>query len=364
MSGRWSAVGAATRRGVRSRARRRPRRVRAHEPAAATRSGAVPLLGGVLRRAAPTFAARPARRSPGAAALVHSNGNKTHLLSLPLALGGVPLVWHVRDFLRDRGPGAAARAPRERRFAGALIANSAAVAEHLDAWALAPALVHAIPNGIDLARFTADGPRADLRAAFGWPPAARVVGMVGVLARWKGQEVFLRAARELVARDAGRALRRRGRRDLHDRAGTASSRRACEASAARWGWTARRRLHRRTVTTCPRSLRALDVVVHASLEPEPFGRRHRRGDGLRAADRVGAGRRRRRDRRRPPGSWPSASAAATWRAGRGDRAALSEPERVRSWAGEGRRRVVERFDVREHVARVQELYAQVAAGRA
>ena len=34
-------------------------------------------------------------------------------------------------------------------------------------------------------------PCADLRAAFGWAPAARVVGMVGVLGRWKGQEVFL-----------------------------------------------------------------------------------------------------------------------------------------------------------------------------
>lgn len=43
--------------------------------------------------------------------------------------------------------------------------------------------------------------------------------------------------------------------------------------------------------------------------------------------------------------------------------AVSEPERMRSWVDEGHRRVVERFDVREHVARVQELYAQVARSR-
>ena len=58
-----------------------------------------------------------------------------------------------------------------------------------------------MPNGIDLRRFAPDGPRAELRAeAFGWPQSVRLVGMVGVLARWKGQEVFLEAAAAVARR--------------------------------------------------------------------------------------------------------------------------------------------------------------------
>jgi glycosyltransferase involved in cell wall biosynthesis len=44
--------------------------------------------------------------------------------------------------------------------------------------------------------------------------------------------------------------------------------------------------------------------------------------------------------------------------------ALSDPDRARRWAGEGRRRVLERFDFGAHVERVQDLYARLLAGRA
>jgi glycosyltransferase involved in cell wall biosynthesis len=43
---------------------------------------------------------------------------------------------------------------------------------------------------------------------------------------------------------------------------------------------------------------------------------------------------------------------------------LATPDEARRWAGEGRRRIVERFDVRRHVERVQDVYARVTAGRA
>jgi len=94
------------------------------------RSASVPLLAGVLRAAPTVVAVRRAARRSGAA-LLHSNGTKTHVLSAPLAFGALPVVWHVRDFLRDR--------PVERllvRVANAaveaVIANSSAVAAHLE----------------------------------------------------------------------------------------------------------------------------------------------------------------------------------------------------------------------------------------
>jgi glycosyltransferase involved in cell wall biosynthesis len=324
------------------------------------RSAALPLLGGLLR-AAPTFAA--VRRAAGRTSplLVHSNGNKTHVLSAPLTLGAAPVVWHVRDFLPARRP--------ERllvrianALVGAIIANSAAVATHLAGLGARPGLVHAIPNGIDLARFGPEGPRAELRAAFGWPQQTRLVGMVGVLARWKGQEVFLRAAREIAARApdvrfvivGGEIYHTSGHGDFESRLRRLASELGLDGVLAFAG-------HRDDV---PEVLRGLDVVVHASLEPEPFGRAiaesmacerpivWARGGG--ADEVVGA---------TPlaalgvPRGDPAGLAAAVERA-------LAEPAAARRWAGEGRRRIVECFDVRQHVERVQDLYARVTADRA
>jgi glycosyltransferase involved in cell wall biosynthesis len=352
-------VAEATRRGVRSEAVRVPAAF-AGTSLRGTRSSAVSLLGGVLA-ATPTFAAvrRSARRL--APALVHSNGNKTHLLSLPLALGGRPVVWHVRDFLRDRG--------FERLLvrlgnasAAALIANSAAVAEHLRRLGARPELVHAIPNGIDLARFTSDGPRADLRATFGWPKSVRLVGMIGVLARWKGQEILLRAARELVARMPGVRVVVVGA-EIYTTRGHGEFAQRLRGLARELGlddvvgFTG----HRDDV---PEIVRALDVVVHASLEPEPFGRV--------IAEAMACER---------PVVWARGGGAEEIVAGTGLMAlgvrggdvagvaaaieqALSDPDRARRWAGEGRRRVLERFDLGAHVERVQDLYARLLAGRA
>jgi glycosyltransferase involved in cell wall biosynthesis len=324
------------------------------------RSAAVPLVAGVLRAAPTVMAVRRAARRSGAA-LVHSNGTKTHVLSSPLAFGALPVVWHVRDFLRDR--------PVERllvRIANAaveaVVANSSAVAAHLERLGARRGLVHAIPNGIDLARFTPEGPRADLHAAFGWPRPMRLVGMIGVLTAWKGQEVFLRAARELATRAGdvrfvvvgGEIYATRGHGDFAPRLRRLAHELGLDGVLA---FTGRR-------DDVPEILRALDVVVHASLEPEPFGRVIAEamacqrpivwargggadeivGDtGLAALGVVGGD--------------PARLAAAVEQV-------LADPERARGWAGEGRRRVSERFDVRRHVAGVQDLYARLTEGRA
>jgi len=311
--------------------------------------------------ALPTFVAirRAARRV--APALVHSNGNKTHLLSIPLALAGTPVIWHVRDFLPDRRP-ERLLVRLANAVVGALVANSSQVAAHLVRLGARPERVHAIPNGIDVSRFDPEGPRADLRAVFGWPEPTRVVGMVGVLARWKGQEVFLRAAREIAgqARDVrfvvvgAEIYRTSGHGDFAADLRRLTRELGLDAVVAFTG-------HRADV---PEVMRALDVVVHASTEPEPFGRViaeamacarpvvWARGGG--ADEIVG-----------PTGlaalgvdrGNPAALAAAIARA-------LAEPDAARRWARAGRARIAERFDIDRHVERIQELYASLAAGRA
>jgi glycosyltransferase involved in cell wall biosynthesis len=233
------------------------------------RSGVTELLTGLVAAVPAIHAVRRTRRRSGAA-IVHSNGNKTHLLSLGLRPGpAVHVVWHVRDFLLDRAPERLLVRLANRRVA-AVIANSRAVGARLEHLGLHGRRLHVVPNGIDLDTFTPAGARAALREQFGWPADAPLVGMVGVLARWKGQHVFLAAAREIAARrpDArfvvvgAEIYRTRGHGDYDAE---------IRGLVARWGL--------RDVVgltgyrpDIPEVLRALDVVVHASVEPEPFGR--------------------------------------------------------------------------------------------
>jgi glycosyltransferase involved in cell wall biosynthesis len=323
------------------------------------RSSALGLAAGVLRSAPALLAIRRAatRTVP---AILHSNGNKTHLLTLSLRRARTRVVWHVRDFLPDRAP-ERWLLRTARLTADAVIANSAAVAAHLRRLGAAPRLVHPIPNGIDLVRFAPDGPQAELRAELGWPKHARLVGMVGVLARWKGQEVFLRAAAALRQRYPDLRFVVVGS-EIYRTAGHGGFTQTLEQLARdlRLGDALAFTGYRHDI---PEVLRALDVVVHASIEPEPFGRViaeamacarpvvWARGGG--ADEIVGDS---------PlaalgvPGGDPVALAAGIERA-------LSDPDRARAWATEGHTRVATHFDLGTHVGRVQDLYEMLASAR-
>jgi glycosyltransferase involved in cell wall biosynthesis len=243
-----------------------------------------------------------------------------------------------------------------------LVANSAAVASHLRELGAPPGRLHTIANGIDVGRFHPEGPRVDLRARFGWPTSARIVGTVGVLARWKGQEVFLRGARRIADRVpdvrfavvGGELYRTHGHGDFEARLRALADELGLSGLV---GFTG----HRDDV---PEVLRGLDVVVHASIEPEPFGRV--------IAEAMACQR---------PLVWARGGGAdeIVGDAGpkmlgveRGDDQALActitrvldEPDVARRCAREGRERIVSCFDLAGHVQRVQELYDRLLADRA
>jgi glycosyltransferase involved in cell wall biosynthesis len=328
-----------------------------------TRTSVLGLAAGVVRAAPALLAIRRAAAGTmaGAApAIVHSNGNKTHLLAMALRRRRTRVVWHVRDFLPDRAP-ERWLLRLARLSTDAVIANSSAVAAHLRRLGASPRLVHPIANGIDLVRFAPEGPQAELRAEAGWPKHARLVGMVGMLARWKGQEVFLQAAAALAKRHPDVRFVVVGS-EIYRTAGHGGFASALERQAGELGlgevlaFTG----HRRDI---PEVLRALDVVVHASIEPEPFGRViaeamacarpvvWARGGGAdevvgdTALAALGV-----------PGGNPVALAAAIERV-------LSDPEGARAWAAEGRTRVATHFDLGTHVGRVQDLYEMLARAR-
>ncbi len=233
------------------------------------------------------FGASVARAAPSAAShllslqrafrdfrptLVHSNGLKTHLLAA-LCAPGAPVVWHLHDFLGERP-----LVSRVLRVAGvratAAIANSMAVAEDAR-HVLGRVPVHPVHNGVDTERFApgpADGARLDTLA--GLPPAPQGtvrLGLVATYARWKGQEVFLRAAALLRARLPTHPVRFYVvGSPVYRTPGSQYSEAELRATANALGLEGH-------VGFIPFQrepadiYRALDGMIHASTRPEPFG---------------------------------------------------------------------------------------------
>jgi glycosyltransferase involved in cell wall biosynthesis len=205
--------------------------------------------------------------------VVHSNGIKFHLLTRLARLRGTTVVWHLHDFVGRRALMAPALRWAARAASGA-VAISQAVAR--DARGVLGSLpVEVVANAVDTERFApGPGDGAWLDGLAGLPPAglsAVRVGLVATYARWKGQDVFLRAARRAAADLPGREIRfyvvggpiyqTRGSQWSEDEL----RRQGAELSAAgRLGFVGFRR-------DTPEVYRALDVVVHASTQPEPFG---------------------------------------------------------------------------------------------
>lgn len=202
--------------------------------------------------------------------VVHSNGIKTHLLSRIVVPRGVPVVWHLHDFYGLR-PLAARLLRRAAGQAVAGIAISQAVAA--DAAKVLPGVpVEVIPNAVDLTRFS-PGPGDDLDALAGLPPAPPStvrVGLVATYARWKGHLTVLDAARRLADAAPGLPLR------WYVVGGpiyqTTAQFTEAELRAAAVGRGLTDRVGFVPFRPDPAGVyRSLDVVVHASTLPEPFG---------------------------------------------------------------------------------------------
>lgn len=145
----------------------------------------------------------------------------------------------------------------------AVIANSRATAETFRA-AGGRAPVHVIPNGFDPGVFDAVPPaRVEELRREGNPEGRVVAAIFGRLARWKGQDVLLRAAEripDLAVWVVGEALFTED-----DRAYAAELHSLARDAGGRVRFLGFRR-------DVPALMRAADIVVHASRAAEPFGR--------------------------------------------------------------------------------------------
>jgi glycosyltransferase involved in cell wall biosynthesis len=201
--------------------------------------------------------------------VIHTNGLKAHILAARIRIPGAQVVWHLHEYISRR----ALTRWLMRRYASrcsAIVSNSASVAADVAASIGPSPGVHVIPNAVDLNVFSPAGARLDLDRLAGLPaapPDVLRVGLVATYGRWKGHEVFLDAIQ-----DVSRARSIRGYIIGGPIYATSNSqiteRDLCAMIDARnlgacVGLTG-------FVESAP-AMRALDIVVHASTEPEPFG---------------------------------------------------------------------------------------------
>ncbi len=220
-------------------------------------------LGRIARRFYPQakeLASIMARVQPD---LVHVNDRLTVSRGAVWAanMNRLPVVSHVRgwdqwtlfDRWLDRGV---------RRY----ICISQAIADQMAALGVSRERLSVVYNGLDVADFPTVANPA-LRQQWQTPTQAPLVGIVGRVVPWKGHRVFLQAV-ERVAQDYP---------DLvawiigEPEVGQQGYLEELEQLARALGIASRVRFlgHQENV---PALLPSLDVLVHASVEPEPFGR--------------------------------------------------------------------------------------------
>ena len=205
--------------------------------------------------------------SPG---IIHSNGAKMHVLSGIAGRGLAPVVWHMHEYLgKRRFMRRALRASVS--SCSAVIANSASVGADARSVLGESVPIHTVLNAVDLGRFTPDGARLDIDSLAGLsqPPFGTVrIGLVATFARWKGHELFFRALAALPERVAVRAYVIGG--PLYETQGSQYTVEELRSIAAEYG-LGDRIAFTGHVSDVASVMRSLDVVVHASVAPEPFG---------------------------------------------------------------------------------------------
>ncbi|CAM2165414.1 D-inositol-3-phosphate glycosyltransferase [Paraburkholderia sacchari] len=229
--------------------------------------GAVPKLGVLAGIAA---LVRETRRRARGADVLYANTQRAMVIGvLAGKLARKPVVWHLRDIVSDEHFGRVQRAVIKgcaKLGLAHVIANSHASAQVFSELTnFDSRRIDVVHNGVDESPFRALArvPQAQLRARIGLPEDAFLVGAFSRLARWKGQHVLLEA---LLLEPRAHAVFVGAPLFGED----AYAQELREFVAAR-GLTDR--VHflgfRHDIAAC---MRAMDVIAHTSITPEPFGR--------------------------------------------------------------------------------------------
>ena len=281
-----------------------------------------------------------------------ANGVTPNLDALVAAArADLPVLVHEKGFRRI--------GPRERfmsRWIDTFVGMTDLVTAHAQTRGVHARRHLTIYDGIDCERFAAGGGAA-VRSELGIPPDAPVVGIVGHIQGWKGQDLVVQAMAQLKARQPDlRCLVVGGvHRQGAEYADRIRARIATEGLGDRVILTGARR----DVAAC---LDAMDVAIHASTNPEPFGRvlieamalsrpliAPREGGPLEIVVDGETG------LLIPPRD-PTALAAAIDRL-------IADPALRRRMGNAARARVAAVFDIRHHVRAIEEVFEEMLGAR-
>jgi glycosyltransferase involved in cell wall biosynthesis len=230
-------------------------------------------LAGALRSLKALSRARAALRGLVAEVrpdVVVSCTNKDHFAVWPACReAGVPSVWWVNDILSaDFFPWAARQAFRHqaRRGASRLVVVSNHARESLLGLGLAPERVVSIHNGIPLERYCRR-PRGTLRRMLNLTDDEFLIGVLGRFTPWKGQDLFLRIAESWSRESARGHFVLIGHAFNEDQPFEERLR----------GFVGENKLRDRVhfvpfQRDVAAGLSDLDLLLHTSIKPEPFGR--------------------------------------------------------------------------------------------
>jgi glycosyltransferase involved in cell wall biosynthesis len=219
------------------------------------RGGVSPLVAGTTASYILKLAIRLRQLAPD---LIHTNSLKAGVYgSVAARLAGIPVIWHVRDRIAEDylpKPAVALVRRMTRHLATAVVANSRSTMDTLAAPSN-PIVIYSV-----LPEVLSDVPLRD--RATGGP---LTFGIVGRLAPWKGQDLFLRAFADAFPDGDERAVVIGAALFGEDEY---ARRLPALADELRIAGRVELRGFRPDVWD---ELSRLDVLVHSSITPEPFG---------------------------------------------------------------------------------------------
>jgi L-malate glycosyltransferase len=286
--------------------------------------------------------------------LVHLNNSVTsnHDWMLAAMLAGVPCISHERGLNDEYSRTARWCAPRLAR----VICISQAVFDKLIERGVARDNLVMIHNGLDPSKVVPGRDEVAVRQAFGIGENRRIIGMLGNIRAWKGQDVLARALPAIIERIPNLTCLFVGEstayeRDYEIRLRQFIADHGLESHVVFTGYS----------QNVADALSVMEVAVHASVLPEPFGRVLLEAMAAKkpvVGSRDGAVTEIVRD----------GETGYTFAPGNPDELAarvidlLERPEAARALGEAGYRRLVDHFHIAANVTKTMAVYSEVLEG--
>ncbi len=195
--------------------------------------------------------------------IIHTNGMKCQIFSRIIGIK-TPMVWHLRDIINSRFLLFLLKKLSKGKVF--IIANSIATAS---SFGEKENKITVIYNGLDLKKYF-HSPNRYFNGLLKIPNNRSIVGVLGAIARWKGQLQFVQMAERILKKGMEIDFVIIGD-EIYDTGSERGFLDELKREVRRLGYE--NRIHFVGFQQdSVRAINGLDILVHASIKPEPFGR--------------------------------------------------------------------------------------------